>query len=161
MRRTTLVWIALALGFLLVGCQTVDLEAPPEIQYGRDVCSRCGMIIDDPRFAAGYVTTDGKQRIFDDIGDMLLYHKLSGDAVHAWWVHDYDTEQWLRAETAVFVQSDALHSPMGHGLAAVSTAAQAQALALRFSGVVMTFDALGQDAAMRTPSGEHSGHAHP
>lgn len=151
---------ALLLGLLLSGCTRVDLEAPPTIEYGRDVCARCGMIIDDARFAAGYIMPDGAQRIFDDIGDMLVHQADSGEAVHAYWVHDYESEAWVRAETATYVKSDDLHTPMGYGLVALQDAGQAAAIALRFNGTLLTFDELRQTTAMLTPGGDHSGHNH-
>ncbi len=73
------------------------------------------MIISDPRFAAAYVTSAGDARLFDDIGDMLVYDQRMGEAVHAYWVHDLHSEAWARAETATFVTQSNLNTPMGWG----------------------------------------------
>jgi copper chaperone NosL len=146
------------LAALLLGCNGVDLDAPPEIVYGRDVCSRCGMIIEDARFAAAYVTPDGESRIFDDIGDMLVFQADEGEAVHVYWVHDYETGAWLRAEEAFFVLASDIHTPMGYGLVALMEEGAATAVALRNNGRVLTFTDLQQETT--TLSAQHHGHDH-
>jgi copper chaperone NosL len=131
------------LAILLVSCQPrPSLDAPPEIRYGEDTCDLCHMIINEARFAAAYVTRQGEARRFDDIGDLLAYHAAHAEEVAAFWVHDYDTEEWLRAEQATFVVSDAFHTPMGHGIVAVADAARAQELAASTGGEVVSFSAL-------------------
>ena len=48
-------WVVMVLAALaLAGCspRQAGEPQPPEIVYGRDVCDRCGMIMDEPRFAA-------------------------------------------------------------------------------------------------------------
>lgn len=155
--------IGVVLTLLLGGCSQVDLDAPPEIVYGRDVCARCGMIIEDARFASGYVTPDGESRIFDDIGDMLTYQAEKGETVHAYWVHDYQTEAWLRAEEAFFVLAADIHTPMGYGLLALAEEGQATAVALRNNGRVVTFAELVQETRMLSAAhnmGE-AAHNHP
>jgi nitrous oxide reductase accessory protein NosL len=104
--RLMLSVLALLLALLAAGCNQVNMDAPPEIVYGRDICSRCGMIIEDARFAAAYMTTEGEPRIFDDIGDMLVHQLEKGEMVHVHWVHDYETEAWLRAEAAFLCADD-------------------------------------------------------
>jgi copper chaperone NosL len=154
--RWIVVWL-LAL-VMLGGCAKVDLDAPPEIVYGRDICTRCGMIIEDARFAAGYLTTDGEPRIFDDIGGMLRYEAEQPEAIHARWVHDYETEEWLRAEEAFFVLAPDIHTPMGFGVVALAEEGRATAVALRHSGTLLTFDELQQQSAMLKAN--HMGHSH-
>lgn len=157
---TRFILSALALLVLLIGCTKVDLEKPPDIVYGRDICTRCGMIIEDERFAAAYVTPAGEARIFDDIGDMLVHQAEKGEAVHAYWVHDYETAEWLRAEDAFFVLTADIHTPMGYGLVALAEEGQATAVALRAQGTVMSFVELQQNATMLKSSHNHSGHNH-
>ncbi len=141
-RSRALSLIAL-LAMLLVSCQPrPSLDAPPEIRYGEDVCDLCHMIINEARFAAAYVTLQGEARRFDDIGDLVAYHAAHAEEVAVFWVHDYDTEEWLRAEQAVFVVSDAFHTPMGHGIVAVADAARAQELAASVGGQVLAFSDL-------------------
>jgi copper chaperone NosL len=114
--------------------------APPEIHYNEDLCEFCGMIISDPRYAAGYLTPDGGEHIFDDIGNMFMSHLQKQNEVSAFFVHDYETQSWIRAETAYYVKSSKLLTPMLHGLAACATAEKAEVLAAEVGGKVLTFD---------------------
>jgi copper chaperone NosL len=116
---------------------------PPEIHYGQEMCDECGMLIGEPRFAAATVDADGRAYKFDDIGNMLLFHDKHPEIeVRAWFVHDYDSEAWVRAETAFFVQSELIDTPMGHGIAALADKAAADALAGRIHGEVLTLEQL-------------------
>jgi nitrous oxide reductase accessory protein NosL len=59
-------------------------------------------------------------------------------------VHDYPSEKWLRAETAYFVQSPQVQTPMAHGIAAYADRPAAEAAAQKYGVKVMTFDELRQ-----------------
>lgn len=133
----------LLLSGLLTACATpTNAEPqPPEIIYGQELCEACGMLIDDARFAAATLTTDGTTHKFESIADMVAWHMEHPEAqVRAWFVHDYGTEAWLRAETAHFVVSPQLHATMPPGVAAFEHTADAQALADQFAVTVLTFD---------------------
>jgi copper chaperone NosL len=134
--------------------RTGEIE-PPEIAYGHDLCAACGMLIDQPQLAAATIGLDGAVRKFDEIGDMVQYHsEHPTEQVRAWFVHDYDSEAWIRAETAFFIYSPNLVTPMGHGLAAFETEAGAQAAAGRLEAAVLSFDeARAEMAAM-----DHASH---
>jgi copper chaperone NosL len=135
---------------LLAACgSATDEPQPPEIVYGQDLCEACGMIIGEARFAAASLTADGQAHKFDDIGDMLAYHQQHPEAeVRAWFVHDYPTQTWLRGETAFYVRSAEIDSPMGHGLAAFAEQAAAEAFAAERGAEVLTFAALRETATM-------------
>ncbi len=140
-RRTHLILILLI--FIAAGCSpAVDINQPPEIVYGEDVCDACSMIISEPRFAAAYYTDSGDVRRFDDIGDMCKYHVQNSDNVARFWVHDYETETWIPAEDAVFVMSDDLYSPMASGVVAFSDSGRARTFSDEIQGKVMSFDEL-------------------
>jgi copper chaperone NosL len=128
--KLTGILLLLMIGALtLIACNgDVDIEATPEIAYGEVICEQCGMIISEELHAAAYRLTDGGLRIFDDLGDMVLYHRLNGEDVYIFWVHDYQTGDWLKASDAFFVATDDLSTPMGHGIAAFTYEAGAQHL---------------------------------
>lgn len=140
MSRMILGMAALAL-FLLAGCgQQVNTEEPPKIVYGQDVCDRCGMIVSEENFAAAYWTEEGEARRFDDIGGMLAYISEEGEAVASYWVHDFASGDWIRAEEATFVMDGDLKTPMGFGIAAFADEAQAMAMAHgRDEAMIMPF----------------------
>jgi nitrous oxide reductase accessory protein NosL len=135
---------------------------PPVIHYGEDICELCGMIISDERFAAGYITADGEDHIFDDIGNMFLAHLQTPSEVTAFFVHNYEDKRWIRAEQAYFVQSDEIVTPMLHGLAAVETAEKAEELAAEVNGRVWTFDQALTHFEEKAATGieDHSQHQH-
>jgi copper chaperone NosL len=113
---------------------------PPTIHYGEDACEFCGMIVSDERFAAGYITRSGESHVFDDIGDLFMAYINKKDDVAAFFVHDYNNHTWLRAETAHYVSSQTLPTPMMSGLAAFGAAEQAAAIAREKNGQVLTFE---------------------
>ncbi len=135
----------LLLTFLLSACASPDAgPRPPEILYGQDVCDECGMIIGEAKYAAATITLDGQAHKFDDAGEMLVYHmEHPEEQVKAWFVHDYPSEAWIRAETAFYVLSPQIASPMGHGIAAFEQRSAAEAFARdRDQAQVLNFDEL-------------------
>lgn len=114
---------------------------PPDIAYGQDVCATCGMVIDQPKFAAATVLTSSESHKFGDIGDMLVYHMDHPDqTVAAWFVHDYHSEEWIDAQTAHYVISAELITPMSYGVAAFSQQSDAAQLAQELGVSVLSFD---------------------
>lgn len=130
--------LLLAAALLVAACGSTA-ESPPDIEYGRDMCEDCGMIIEEPRFASAYRLPDGEERLFDEVADMVLYAHGAGelDAVVAW-VHDYETEEWIAAADALYV-SGPIPTPMGGGIVAVATRDGAEALAAEVGGEVLTW----------------------
>ena len=150
-------FILLVAIILLTACGSqVDPSQPPEIFYGEDVCSECGMIISDPRFAAAYYTNDGDSKQFDDIGGMAVHHAEHQEQIAQFWVHDFDTEQWLKADQAHFVMSDQIHSPMDYGIVAFSDEARAMEFASINNAMVMSFEAIMDSFKSGSTSHEHS-----
>ena len=157
MMFTTRTFIFLVVLLLLGACQSQpDLSQPPEIVYGEDVCTECGMIISEARFASAYYTQDGEARRFDDIGGMLTHHVESQEDVAQFWVHDYETEVWIVAEEAFYVSSEELHTPMGFGVVAFSDQVRAQNFAGQSQAMVMSFDGLMDQYMNGDDTHEHS-----
>jgi len=149
--------LMLALTLLLAACQSQpDLSQPPGIVYGADICKECGMIISEARFAAAYYTQDGDARRFDDIGGMLSHHAEHQEDVARFWVHDYETEEWIPAGEAVYVSGNELHTPMGFGVVAFSNPQRAQDFAAGSSAMVMSFEALMDKYMLGESSHGHS-----
>ncbi len=102
------------------------------------------MIISDARYAAATLIEDGHTHKFDDLAEMFIFQaKHPEDVVRAWFVHDYESETWIRGETAFYVMSSEIRSPMGYGVVALETreAAEAYAADLR-EAEIYTFDEL-------------------
>ncbi|HEX7011075.1 MAG TPA: nitrous oxide reductase accessory protein NosL [Phycisphaeraceae bacterium] len=145
-RRWTAQWMMglATAAALLAGCQRQPITGPPTIQYGQDVCSRCGMIISDARFAAAAIVQGSDQelqyRLFDDLGCLIVDerdHPERRMAVR--YVMAADTEQWVNAAAAVYVPSDPARSPMAYNILAYADPARARAAA-QASGHPSTLD---------------------
>ena len=98
------------------------------------------MITSEDRHAAAYVSDAGHGHILDDFGDMVQLHLKEPGNVVAFFVHDYQDGVWIRAETAHYVRSDELTTPMFSGLAAFASSEHAEALADELQGQVLSFD---------------------
>ena len=151
MRKAVIISVLLAL--TLGACGTTEASGPPEIDYGRDICEQCGMSIDDERFAAGYRLSDGTERVFDDVGGLLVFVKDSTELADAEvWVHDYQTEIWVRSEDAYFVQTNEVTSPMGFGILCFSDEDRAASFAAEAGDDVLTWNSvLALPIEMRPP----------
>lgn len=148
----------LLVSLLLAGCAPAgDPNGPPTIHYGQDVSDGCGMLISDPTYAAAYRTTGGITRVFDDVGEMLQSQRERREEVTSYFVHDFTTKDWLRADGAQFVASPKLHTPDGYGIAAFGDEADARALAAQLGGKVLSFEALAQ-ASSAAVAGNRAAH---
>jgi copper chaperone NosL len=99
------------------------------------------MVIDQARFAAATLLADGDYRKFDDIREMLIYHmEQPTEQAVAWFVHDYQSEDWLRGEEAFYVAVDNIATPMDGGIVAFGDQAAAQSFAAERGGVVYNLD---------------------
>lgn len=135
-------WLVLGALLLAACAPPATGPQPPEIAYGHDLCEECGMIISEAKFAAATVLKDGQARKFESIADMMTYHMMEhpDQVVVAWFVHDYNSEKWIDAPTAVYVLSEAINAPMPPGLAAFEEQAEAEAFAATVNGTVLTYD---------------------
>jgi copper chaperone NosL len=132
---------------LSMGCQA---DQRPQAIESHDVCTSCKMAISELRYAAQLVDKDGNAFKFDDIGCMLRYLREHGLPQRRVYVMDFINQQWLQAESAVFVKSDAIKSPMASALAAFRDQPAAQQFVKKNSGQVMSFSELMNREAAAT-----------
>ena len=134
-----IVWNRTLLGLLvtlLMGCQTrlvMPLAIAPE-----DVCSYCKMSISEKRYAAQCIDRDGEAFKFDDLTCMIASNKESN--IVGRFVMDFAAKQWVRAEDAIYVQSDEINAPMGGGTIAFRDESNAQLAAATYHGKLLRFD---------------------
>ncbi|TAK75320.1 MAG: twin-arginine translocation signal domain-containing protein [Dehalococcoidia bacterium] len=108
------------------GTEGPDRDAPPTLRYGEERCAYCTMSIDDARFAAAWRTPSGGERHFDDIGCMVNAYRREAPASDSrFWVHDYRSQEWQDAGAATYLTSPSFKTPMGYGVAAFASAADA------------------------------------
>lgn len=106
---------------LLGGCmrQTAGVES---VEYGREACTMCGMVISDPHFATEIRGGPGNKLVkFDDIGCSLNWLKLQDwkdTQLKEHWVMDSSNgKDWLDAHLAFYDGGSV--TPMDYGFAAV------------------------------------------
>lgn len=130
--------------------QACGSPAPRDIRYGEESCDYCHMTIMDPAFAAQLVTRQGKVYLFDDVGGLASFYRENrvppGD-VFGMWVNLFDhPDRRVPVDSAVFLRSTRLRSPMGSGIAAFASRAAADSVRLAAGG-----DLLRWDAVLRLP----------
>lgn len=152
-----LIGLLLALAVLLGACATAEAAGPPDIKYGRDICVQCGMIVSEAKFAAAYTTPDGTKLSFDDVGDLLLYQRSTGDPidVNEAWVHDYETEEWVGVADAYYVPTLSVATPMGHSIISFADETRAEAFASDVDGEVILWGVVVKLPAMEGLIGHH------
>nr|WP_290669784.1 nitrous oxide reductase accessory protein NosL [Ardenticatena sp.] len=153
-----LIWCMILLTTIACGQSDAALNQPPSIRYGEDACDECHMLIQDKRFAAAYITEDGQSYRFDDIGDMLMHmHKNNVQNATAW-VHDYQSQEWIRADDATFVHTPAIATPMGYGLIAFASSTEAATFAQAHNGRILRFSDLrmldAEELRIASPPGD-------
>lgn len=133
--------IVSSLLFLLFGCQA---SGPEPIALNKDECDFCKMTIVDGRFGSELVTKKGRAYKFDDVSCLLGYVKeTSNKEIGSYHVHDYlGNNSLIDAETAFYVESDSLRSPMGGNIAALKTEGKAKELAKTLGTSVKDWNAI-------------------
>jgi len=118
---------ALAAGAVVVALAwaVVRAQAPPAgpepVVWNHTVCSRCGMLVGEPGFAAQLHGEDGAVHNFDDPGCLLLFESEQASAPAAVWLHHRDEDRWLARAQAGFAVVES--TPMGYGLSVVDAGA--------------------------------------
>jgi copper chaperone NosL len=130
------------LTIFFISCNT----GPAPINYGKDNCTDCSMTIMDPKFASEIITKKGKVFKFDDTHCILHYIKsgmIRKEDIASTVFLDFNNPQnFLPAESAFFVLSQNLKSPMNGNTIAVATREMADKTAKETGGVVKTWNEL-------------------
>lgn len=123
---------------LLPACRQTLRHGPPQVEFGRTECSRCGMIVNEERFAAGYINEENQDVVFDDLGEFfqdIRHRQLK------FYVRDVEGGGWLPAAEAFYVRVPGLATPMGSGIIAFKRQEQASGFALdKKTGKVFDFE---------------------
>lgn len=125
---------------MLNSCQT----DPEPIHYGSDACSMCKMIIVDTHFGSELISSKGKIYKFDSIECLVRYLKKN-DASNTYnnrlLVTDHSRPNtFVEAQSASYLHSEKLPSPMGESLSAFESKDSLQAYFNRFGGEQLTWE---------------------
>ena len=119
---------------LLFACQV----EPEPIDFGKDACEHCRMLIMDPKFGAEIVTDKGRVYKFDDVnckGNFITENNISEENLKYNMVIDFSEPQTLiNADRAFYVQSEDIKSPMGSQIAAFNSQERAEQMLARWNG---------------------------
>ena len=92
------------------------------IDYGKDECDYCKMLIEDNRFGCVLTTGDGNQLKFDDVGCMISYALVKNtlDSANQKFSVTVFTmpDTFVDAKKAYFIHNDNIGSPMGYNVMA-------------------------------------------
>jgi copper chaperone NosL len=120
----------LVLFILMNSCGDNSKEGPSKIYFGEDICERCKMIISEKEFASQFRLSDGTIAKFDDIGCMIHYvHTQEPKQIESIYVTDYDTGNWINAESGYFIWTENIRTPMGYGVLSFNNKGTAQEFA--------------------------------
>ncbi len=114
---------------------------PKAIDYGKAHCHYCEMTIVDQNHAAFYITKKGKQFNFDSIECLINELKLIDETTLSFIqvAHFGKPNQFIDANSASFLVSPAITSPMGENLSAFSTIIEAQKVKQENGGDIFTW----------------------
>lgn len=144
---------ALATALLTLVLAACGPGGPRPIGYGTEPCEHCHMTISDPRFAAEARMEGGRLLVFDDVGCLAAWLQDAGVA-RGWVVSYVDRASWLPADSAVYLRTDTLRTPMASGLVALRPGAEADSVRAALGGTLLTW---GQVLAA-APSNHQLGH---
>ena len=126
---------------------TISCKVEPEaIEFGKDQCDFCKMNIVDKTHAAQFVTAKGKQFKFDAIECVVNYvGQNSEEKIAVLLVADYGNPgEMTDAETAAYLISTEIKSPMGANLSGFSLKNTAEEYQQKHSGEIYTWETLKQ-----------------
>ncbi|MFN3528869.1 MAG: hypothetical protein ACK417_02980 [Bacteroidia bacterium] len=98
---------------------------PRPIEFGKDACNHCKMIISDPRYGAELVTKKGKIFVFDDLNCYWSFRQQQGfteeEIAHSVVFVFNEPQTYVEAGQACFLYAEGIRSPMASGFAAFSS----------------------------------------
>ncbi|MFN0246452.1 MAG: hypothetical protein ACKV2T_06065 [Kofleriaceae bacterium] len=106
--------------WLVRGSSSLPDEVQP-IEWNRQACSHCQMLIGEPRHAAQLITKHGEVHAFDDPGCAIRFIARHDPELHRLWFHHGTAERWVSSDQATFVTNGM--TPMGSGLVVVDPGA--------------------------------------
>ncbi len=129
------------------------------IAQTKDYCKRCNMLIKDELHKASAIE-DGKQLTFDAIECLVNYLKTDEKDLSQKQVADYSNGEMVEAESAFYLKSKAIPSPMGAYLSAFKTKEAAQKMKEKKGGEVYNWEELKARFADSDFGSLNAGHHH-
>ncbi|MBP9185510.1 MAG: nitrous oxide reductase accessory protein NosL [Bacteroidia bacterium] len=136
-KNKALTIVGLSIMFL-TSCAEVG---PAVIKINVDQCDFCKMTITDAKFASQLVTAKGRVYKFDDVKCMTNYKTAQPQAVTTnFYVADFlNPSSFLLINKATLINSENIKSPMGGGIAAFATIADAEPYLQQYEAKAITW----------------------
>lgn len=137
--------------FLSACCFLLSCSVQPEpIQFGKESCHFCKMTIVDQQHAAQMVSKKGKQFKYDAIECMLndLSESKNSEAIGIFLVSNYGESTMTNAESATYLISKKIKSPMGAFLSAFQSQENAKTTWNEVGGELYTWQEIKQKYAL-------------
>lgn len=132
-------YLKIAMLSLMVSCTA----GPVPINYGKDNCEHCKMVIMDNKFGAELITKKGKVMKFDSDECLKNYYNAQSPELGSVLVTDYNKPGTLiDGKTAYYIHSEKMRSPMGGNLAAFASKAEAEKASKKYPGDIWTWEQL-------------------
>ncbi len=127
--------------FFVTGCST----EPQAINYGKDVCEHCKMMIADTKYGAEMITKKGKVYKFDSaecLMDLISEDAIKEQAKDAQLlvINFAKPETFIDAKTAFYLNDKGYQSPMGGNIAPFDNQMLAENNKVSPGAKVLTFD---------------------
>ncbi|MFZ1561044.1 MAG: nitrous oxide reductase accessory protein NosL [Saprospiraceae bacterium] len=137
-------FLGLPLALMLNSCVT---DGPQTININKDNCAHCKMTIAEEHFAAEMITEKGRVYKFDDISCLIAFRKDNEDKkMKNAYVHYYPgNNELIPAETAFYIKSSELRSPMAGNIAAFKTKAEANEYKIKLKGEFFDWNSVQQN----------------
>ena len=125
---------------LLISCN----PEPTPIQYGKDNCEYCRMLISDTKYGAELITKKGKIFKYDSIECLAAYsNEIDQNEIHSMWVVNFSRpNELININDSQFLLSDNLKSPMGLYLSAYKDGEQLAEIQKQFGGKIIVWKEL-------------------
>lgn len=104
-------WVLAVFLIFILGCTG---DKPEPVEFGKDSCAHCRMIISDHRFGGEIKTKRGKVYKFDSI-ECLKSFKSTDDNATIYLLDSFHKGRFVMADSAYLQEDPSLHAPMGKG----------------------------------------------
>ncbi|MFZ7943866.1 nitrous oxide reductase accessory protein NosL [Neobacillus sp. 19] len=127
---------------VIAACSKKDVK-PAAINEKTDKCEICHMAVKDNEFATEIMLENGKTMVFDDIGCMYKWMQENTDkkVAHSF-VKDYDSKEWMEADTASYVYDKPIKTPMAYNVISFTDKKAAQSFIDQHGGSLLTYEKL-------------------
>ncbi len=117
--------------------------SPEPINYGKDECEHCRMLISDNRYGAEMISDKGKVYKFDSIECLVAYAVkkifIGDDSFVVLIANFSDVEKLVDAKSAFYIHNDNFRSPMGLNISAFGTESEMQEFLTKNGGRKLTW----------------------